>query len=280
MSSELPTPYDYLDYRGFLADWFAAKKAANPRYSYRVFARRAGGKSPSLLHHVIDGRRNLTPSALADFVVALGLRAGEAQFFRLLVELDQAKDADARNAVWERVAATRRFREARRIDVSAFAYLSNWAMPAIRELASRSDFRADAAWVADQLRPRITVGEASKALQQLQDLGYLVQDGDRLVPAEASVATPPEVAGLAVRNYHRGMLARAAESMERFDHEERHLLAVTVGVPDALIPVLKAEATAFLERMMHLCDASADDNDRVVQMNLQIFPLSAGREES
>ena len=48
-----PSPYDYLDYRAFLGAWFEHKKQANPRFSHRMFARMAGQKSPSLLHHVL-----------------------------------------------------------------------------------------------------------------------------------------------------------------------------------------------------------------------------------
>lgn len=276
----LPSPYDYLNFRLYLADWFAAKKEANPRFSHRLFARLAGQKSPSLLHHVIEGRRNLTAQTTEGFVAALSLRTGEAQFFRLLVAFEQAKDAAAREEAWEAISTTRRFLEARRIDRSAFDYLSNWAVPAIRELAVRSDFRPEPEWIADQLRPRITAAEAKRALAILLDLGLLVESEDTLVTAEASVATPPEVAGLAVRNYHQGMLERASESIERFPSADRHLLAVTVGVPEALMPVLKEEANAFLQRMMHLCDASAEDVDRIVQMNLQIFPLTASREDA
>jgi len=281
MSHALPTPYDYLDYRRYLSEWFRAKKEANPRFSHRLFARKAGQKNPSLLHHVIEGRRNLTANTTEAFIQALGLRAREAAFFRALVRLDQAKAADERNAAWEEVSATRRFREARRIDVGAFDYLSSWWLPAIRELARRADFRADPAWLADQLRPRITVKQASAALVTLQELGLLVEDDDgALVAAEATVATPPEISRLAVLNYHQGMLARASESIERFEGSERHLLAVTLGMPASLMPELKAECNAFMERLAHLCDTATADTDRIMQLNLQLFPLTTAREET
>ena len=116
------------------------KKANNPRFSHRLFARLAGQKNPSLLHHVIEGRRNLTRETTESFVRGLGLRAGEAQFFRLLVELDQATHDDERNRAW-RQSARPAAREARPIDREAFEYLSSWTLPAIRELARRSDCR-------------------------------------------------------------------------------------------------------------------------------------------
>lgn len=279
MRDPLPSPYDYLDYRRFLSDWFEAKKRANPKFSHRLFARLCGIKNPSLLHHVIERRRNLTERTLSAFVKGMGLRSGEGSFFGWLVKLDQAKHDDARNRAWEQISATRRFREARRIEHDAFEYLSSWALPAIRELAHRSDFRDDPSWIATQLQPSISVAEARKALDVLERLALLEEEDGVLTPTDASVTTAPEVSRLAVANYYQGVVERAAEAIERFPGRERHLISITVGVPAALMPTLKAEANAFLERMMHLCDASVEDPDRVMQMNLQLFPLTLPRQE-
>ncbi|MEN0068138.1 MAG: TIGR02147 family protein [Myxococcota bacterium] len=274
----LPSPYDFLDYRMFLSAWFKAKKESNSNFSHRLFARRCGIKNPSLLLHVIERRRNLTESTTAAFVKGMGLKPQEAAFFRRLVDLDQAKSTEGRNQAWDQISATRRFREARRIDHDAFEYLSGWTLPAIRELAHRPDFKSDPAWVADQLRPRITVAQARKALDMLVRLGLLIEQENTLAPVDASVTTAPVVSRLAVANYHRDVLARAGEAIDRFPRTERHLIAITVGVPDSLVSVLKDEANRFLERMMHLCDDHDAPPDRVMQMNLQLFPVSTARQ--
>jgi len=273
MASELPSPYAYLDHRAFLGDWFAAKKRANPRYSHRLFARKAE-VSVSLLTHVVQGKRNLTAQTTDGFVDALSLRSGEARFFRLLVAFDAAEDAATRNEVWGEISTTRRFREARGIEGMSFEYLSSWAYPAIRELAAHPRFQADPEWIATTLRPTIRAAEARRALETLKRLGLLVERDGRWVPAEASVATPPELASLAVRNYHHGMIEKGQEAIERFEGPDRHLLAVTVGVPQSLVPKLKEEATAMMQRLMNLCDAEEAPMEQVVQINLQLFPLS------
>lgn len=271
--AKLPTPYDYLDHRAFLREWVEAKKQDNPRYSYRMFSRRAG-TSVSLLHHVIEGKRNLTSATTEAFAKALSLRAGEARFFALLVAFDAAGTADERNQAWQRISTTRRFREARDIERMSFDYLSCWYLPAIRELAALPGFKADAVWIAQQLQPPITAAEASRALTVLLELGLLVEQDGGLVPAEASVATPAEVTSLAVRNYHHGMIGLAQESIERIPGDERHLLAVTVGVPRSLVPRIKEESNRMMQQLMNLCDAAEDASEQVVQINLQVFPLS------
>ena len=151
-SRPLPQVHRYLDFRKFLGDWFTAKKQLNPKFSHRMFARLAGQKSPSLLHHVIRGDRNLTAFTTEAFARAMKLPASEAAFFGLLVKLGQATTDEERNEAWERIAATRRFREARTVEGAGFEYLSHWYYPAIRELALRPDFVADPDWVAERLR--------------------------------------------------------------------------------------------------------------------------------
>ncbi len=236
-----PDIYAYLDYRKYLGDWFDGMKQAYPRYSHRAFARKAGQSSPSLLLSVIEGRRNLTPATTDGFLKALGLDIDGADFFHALVALDQAETQVLRAAAWERVRATKRFREARRLDGDAVQYLSRWYIPAVREFAACAGFRADAGWLATRMRPRVTAEQAQEALDVLFSLGMLAEKDGRVIAAEGSLVTPHEVAGMAALNYHVGMVDRAREALIKTPAKERHFCAVTVSVPVRLIPELKRE---------------------------------------
>lgn len=124
------------------------------------------------------------------------------------------------------------------------------------------------------LRPSITVAQAETALSELMALGLLVEGPEGIGPADASVTTPHEVAGLAAHNYHAGMIHLAQESLTRFRPFERHLTGLTVGIPAELVPRLKQELAGVAERMLDLCDSNNDTVDLVYQINLQAFPLS------
>ncbi|MCO4768697.1 MAG: TIGR02147 family protein [Deltaproteobacteria bacterium] len=269
------TIYGYLDFRRFLADWFEAKKASNPRYSHRLFARKAGHKNPSLLLLVAQGKRNLSPANVQGFVRAMGLSAEESRFFGHLVDLGQASTADEQNEAWQHISASRRFREARSLEGKGFEVISRWYHSALHELARRDDFEADPAWIARSLRPRITRTQAKSALDLLFSLGMLAQtDTGATHPVDVSLATPHEVAGLAARNYHDGMLDLARGSITGSTREERHLCAVTACIPRALVPVLKREFDAFQERILDLCDGADGDREQVYQAHFALFPLS------
>lgn len=278
VSDAPPDLYAYLDYRKFLGDWFAHQKTIRKAFSHRAFVRRTGQRSPSLLSDVIAGRRNLTPAGLEGFLKAMKLTGPEARFFTALVALDQAETPDEKNVAWADVAATLRFRSSRRLEGDGFRYLSTWYVPVVRELANRKDFRDDPTWIAAQIRPRITPKQAGEALELLIEMDLLRREDGTVVIGGGSVVTPHEVASLAVRNYHNGMLDRAKDAITDFPASERHFLAVTVSVPEPLIPILKERLNAVQERVLDECSRSELSGGRVMQFNFNFFPLSTSEE--
>lgn len=270
----LPQPYDYLDYRLFLREWFHAKCTANPRYSHRLFAKRAGVKSPSLLHLVMKGERNLTENTLPGFCKALGL-SGEAKlFFINLVRLQRSKNAKERNAIYQQLRASQHFRTAFALEDAGFEYLSTWYLPAIREMARSNSFRHDPEWVARHLKPRITLPQAAEALATLTRMGLLVPDANGSAKqADGTVVTPHEVTSLAVHNYHQNLIKLGAESLERFSGSERQVGAITVCITPERIESLREEIQQFQERILSMCDQDLE-GDQVIQLNIQLFPLS------
>lgn len=272
--TDLPSIFDHLDHRAFLSAWFEAKCKQNSNYSHRLFARRAGVANPSLLHLVIQGERNLTANTLPGFAAALELDAEGRRHLELLVALDRAKTTAQRSAIFDTIRATKHFRQANALQTASFDYLADWTVPAIRELAGCPGFRYDAAWIAARLQPSITVARATRSLATLEHLGMLVPDGEGgATQQDAAVVTPHEVWGLAVFNYHRAMLERSEHALDAVDAELRHFGAVTVRASPSKLAQLKEEVGAFQERILALCDEDPD-GDRVMQLNLQLFPLS------
>lgn len=269
-----PRIFNYLNYRDYLSDFYDAEKVHNPKFSYRYFSRRAGYSSPNFLQLVIKGKRGLSSESVERFAKALDLGAKEKKFFSYLVEFNQARTAEEKNKAFEKVAASRRFRQARRIDHAMYTYLSRWYFPAIREMTARVDFQEDVEWIATQLLPNIKPSEVKEALEILLELGLVVrQDDGKLSRGEPSLTTGHEVHSLAIGNYHRQMLQRASESIESVPSELRDLGALTVCIEPSSVPEIKQRIHTFREQLLDRCDR--DDTPRVVyQINLQFFPLN------
>ncbi|MCA9620690.1 MAG: TIGR02147 family protein [Myxococcales bacterium] len=274
MAGALPSIYEYVDYRQFLKDHYEARKKQDPKYSFRFFARRAGLSSSNFLKLVMDGKRNLGAATINRFVRALKLSPEEATFFADLVAFDQAETVVERNRAFERVAANRRFRRARRLEGPLFRYLTRWYYPAVRELAGRVDFKEDPTWIAAQLTPKITVVQARSALRTLQELGLLVPDeSGRLVRGDTSLTTGHEVRSVVIPAYHRQMIERAADAIERVAPEQRDVSALTVCIKAQSLAELKHRIHRFREEMLDLCDRETEP-EQVYQLCIQLFPLS------
>ncbi len=274
----LPSVYAYLDYRAFLRDHYAASKEANPNYSFRYFAKRAGYTSSNFLKLVMEGQRNVSAESIERFAKALKLDSSEAAFFTDLVTLAQATTLAERNSAFERVAANRRFLEARRLSGPLFEYLTHWYFPVVRELSARDDFREDPKWVAAQILPQISAEQAAAALASLQQLGLLVRDEKgKLVRGDPSLTTGHEVRSVVVPAYHRQMIERAGAAVDSVPPEERDISALTVCVKESTLSDLKERIRRFRETMLERCDTETGP-ERVYQLNIQLFPLSRSPE--
>lgn len=273
-----PDVFQYLDYRAFLRDYYVDRKTHGRGFSFRAFSRRAGLRSPNYLKLVMDGARNLTPEMAARFAQACGLKGEAASYFLDLVAFNQAQGATERNAAYARLTGFRRYRSAHRLELAHAAYHSTWYVPAIRELAARSGFRDDPEWIARVLRPSITRQEAARALEILLELGLLVRAEDGSVKqGEPLVSTGPQTAGMHITNYHRTMLERASAAIELVPAPERDISSLTLCLGDDGLRRMKERIQRFRRELLEL-SALEDDPRDVVQVNIQLFPLTQADE--
>lgn len=266
--------YGYLDYRAFLKDYYAAKKAGSRAFSYRSFSKRAGVASPNYLKLVIEGKRDLSEKMAERFAKACGLDAEAARYFGILVSFNQAKTQAERGDFYGKLSSFQSYRHAHKLELAHAAYYSDWYMPAIRELAASVHFREAPVWIADQLIPKITALQAQQALETLLELGLLVRSAaGKLVQAHAVLSTGPETRGLHIAAFHRAMSQRAIESIDLVPKPERDISSLTLCVGAKGLSLLKERLQRVRRELLELA-ALEPDPEQVVQLNFQLFPLS------
>jgi uncharacterized protein (TIGR02147 family) len=271
--------FRYRDYRAFLRAYYERNKERRGGYSLRAFSRGTGLRSPNYLKLVMDGDRNLTPSMALRFAEGCGLTGEAAEYFCELVSFNQAQLARERELHFERLTRFSRFRKVHKLDVAQSEYHSEWYIPAIRELVTRPDFKEDPSWIAKTLLPPIAPTQAKRAVDVLLELGLLLRgEAGRLRQAQELLETPAGPLGHHVVQFHRTMMQLAATSLDNVPREEREIASVTLCLSEPQLKQLKGELRAFREHLLQKYQASAE-SARVVQLNLQMFPLSQGVEE-
>jgi len=264
--------FRYRDYREFLAAYYAVKKASG--LSYRSFAKAAGVGAPNYLKLVIEGKRNLSDDMSERFAKACRLNSESTAYFKLLVAFNQARTDERRNELHARLSEFPRFRAAQRLDLAQKEYHSTWYHPAIREMVACPGFVERPTDIARQLWPAITEKQALRALESLLKLGMLERDGTgRLRQSTRAVTTGEQASGLYIRNYHAEMMQRATAAMETVPSQHRFITSLTLSASDATLAEIQRRVDELREDLVALCDADPNPN-RVVQLNLQLFPLS------
>jgi uncharacterized protein (TIGR02147 family) len=270
-----PDVFRFRDYRAFLAAFYEQNKADEYGFSLRAFSKKARLRSSNYFKLVKDGARNLTPPMASRFATACSLRGESADYFCDLVEFNQAKTATERERAYARLSRFKRYRAVYRLDRAQDALHSRWYIPVICELASRKDFQAEPRWIARRLSPRIAPREAAQALAVLQEIGLLQPAPDgQLVRAEPLLQTADGPLGHHVVSFHRSMMERAAEALDRVPREEREIASLTLCLSDVRMRELKQRLERFRAELLQLYGTD-DEATRVVQVNFQMFPMTA-----
>ncbi|MDD9933225.1 MAG: TIGR02147 family protein [Myxococcales bacterium] len=274
MNEQRPNVFEHRDYRGYLRAFYGHRKRAEYGFSLRAFSRQAGLRSSNYLKLVMDGDRNLSPEMAARFAQTCGLRGEAADYFCELVSFNQARSAAERDRAYARIKRFRGYRKVYKLDKAQEAYHSRWYIPAVRELVAARGFREDPRWIARTLRPTISPGEAKHALDVLLELALLERGSDgRLRQCAPLVETPEGPLSHHLVTFHRAMMQRAAEARGAVPRERREIASLPLCLSDAQAAALKLELERFREELLQRYQ-SGGDACRVVQLNLQMFPLS------
>ena len=267
--------YKHISYRTLMEDWFAFKKESNPRFSYRLAARRIKSKSPSFIKDVIKGTKSLNTEQQDKFITLLAVSEEDGEYVRQLYILEHATSSEIKHAAMEKISAMRRMNSTFKIEGESYRYLSRWYCPAVREMSMQPNFRCNPQWIAERLVPKITLEQAQEALQILQDLEMLsFTSPTEYTTSEGSFSTPMQVQGLAVHNYHEQMLSLAKGSVKQFPEQQRHLLGVTVSINKDLVPTLKKELNSMVARVLDVCESDTNPKNHTIQVGIHFFPLT------
>lgn len=265
----------YTDYRAYLRDLVEDRREKGLPCSNRWFAMRAGMQSTSWLTSLLQGRKGLSQASAAKLSKALGHSSLQTRYFAALVEFNQAKGTDERQAGFLKIQAMARLSDPRLVRETQFGYYSHWHHSAIRALLAMAPFRGDYAALGAALCPPISAQEAQKSVKLMLDLGLVEQgrEGDLQVSAPA-ITTGRKASALQVEMFHQQTLRLAMEALDRFPKGEREHSTMTLGIAPELLPLVKDILAEARRRIGELAEAS-ETATRVYQVNMQIFPLSA-----
>ncbi len=272
---EIPSIYLYIDYRQYLSDAYTTMKKRNKSFSFRSFAKLANSSSPNLLQLVSSRKLNLSNTQLSSLARSFKLKRKEEKYFETILAFDHAKTHIEKDKYFQRILFTREYKSIKTIEKKHYDYLSHWYNPVIRELVSASGYPDDPTWIADRIIPTISLPKIKNGIKLLESLALIKrrEDNKGWILTDSTISTPSQVISMAVIKYHQDIIKLARESIERFGPDVRDVRSVTLGLTESGCRELKKRMESFWKEILVFAE-SQKDKDRVMQVNMQLFPLS------
>lgn len=266
--------FEYLDYRQFLLDYYAAQKQSRAGFSLRRFSEKAGFTSSNFLKLVMDGDRNLTEKSLVKFCDALGFNKQEREFFANLVRYNQADSHDDKNLYYKKLLQSKSFSSVKPMEREQYEYYSTWYHAVVRELITSSHFRGEPQKLIAKIHPSISLKELEKSIELLEKLGFIKKnDQDHWEMSQTIVTTGSEPKALVITNYHKDFLALAGTQIEKIPGNMRDISTITLGVDRSMIPELKKRIQNFRSEILKLVSTQTNA-DEVVVLAMQLLPVT------
>jgi uncharacterized protein (TIGR02147 family) len=270
----MPNIFSYINFRTYLTEYYAEKKAENSRFSYRMFSRICSFSSPNFIKLIAEGKRNLSTDGIEKVAKGLKLNKNESRFFTNLVHFNQSSSHEDKKRFYEKLSYFKSFKEIKKIEHEFYRYLSKWLYPVIREMTLLKNFNESPSKIAEQVTGNITEDEVKEAIQMLRDLEFIQPDKrNRLRATDKTIKTDPEVLNVSVKNFHKEMIGKAMDSMDETAQELRDISALTIAVNKKTFLETKKRIQEFRDELNVMLSKSTDV-DAVYQLNFQFFNLT------
>ena len=212
MQRKLPDIFEYVDFRKYLEDYRAARKAYDKGFTHTYICHKLGQRaSRSYFNNVVKGRVALSSTFTDHFIDLLELGVDEAKYFRALVNYNQPSSAHEKEFYFDQLVHLNKTPK-KLIDRNSYAYYKEWYHSTIRALLDIFDFNNDYSMLAKKLLPPITVRQAKQSIVLLQKLGLIyTNECGFLKPTEKSLSAGSAVKDHLIRQYQLKCLEIAKE---------------------------------------------------------------------
>ncbi len=254
-----------------LHELLSERKASNPSYSLRAFARDIG-LSPPQLSNVISGKRGLSEAMVSKVLDRLALDPREQSWFRTSLKAKFCKSSKDRSEAQKKVAVLSADVDTKYLDLDLFKAVSNWYHFALIELIKISTGTKNSVQNFSE-RLGISEDEINLALGRLIRLELISFTKKAYVVNQDTVIADQGIPSEAVKNFHRQILEKSAQAMAFQNPSERYgysaALPVKVKSVDRAKKLIQKFRTDFAREI-----SDHEGGEEIYGLCLQFFKLT------
>ena len=267
---------EYQNYREYMRDFYEERKRSS-LFSWREFSKLAGFASPNFMQLVCEGKSRLSKTGVEKVADAMGLAGADRDYFFAMERFGDARSDSMKLQAFNEMQKIAKENRLRVVDAEAFKYFESWVNPVLRELAPIMP-GAKPLELARQCYPVVSAAEVRHSLDFMCHAEFLKKIGeDAYEQTEKVVTGSTEAIPLALRSMNRQMSKFATEAIDEVPPEKRHITGVTFGISEETYQWLVQKLETLRQQVVAMA-AKEKEYDKVYRLNLQLFPLTKGRE--
>jgi uncharacterized protein (TIGR02147 family) len=252
-----------MDYVRKLEEQFNFRKAHNPIYSLRAYARDLD-LHPSTLSKILKGTRRLPFAVVESVVTRLELSQTEKEHFFTSVLQSRGLRA-LQQTPWPNPPV-----KTLKNDIH-FSIISEWEHYAILNLLKLKDFQSSYQWMSDRIG--ISIFRCKKVIETLLQAELIKQDDQKnFIRNYPKITSSDEVSAHALKIAHQNDLKLAASKIWNTPLSQRDFYSMTMPINVKNLKRAKLLTRSYVKEMEALLETG--ELTEVYQLAVQLFPLS------
>lgn len=270
-----PTPlFVFDDCVDYLQEWYTYAKKFG--LTQKEFVKKAGIGAQAFLSDVLARRKKIGERHIAGIIRALELTGDEAAFFSLLVQKDTIKKPREREKVFRKLAELREKNLSAILDKRILEYFASWKYPVIREyIVNKGLVISPREIVAGLINLHLNSRDVEQTLKKLLKWDMIVLDkktGGYRPQHRKDIISYDLMPHAVVNDVKRTMIETSIHAMETMEKDKRHVSMAIRGLNEKKFKDFCRKIDALRKEFLEL-DIKPDDTDRIVSMNIQMFPV-------
>jgi uncharacterized protein (TIGR02147 family) len=263
----------FTDYRKFIAAWYAAKKQARPKITYRVIADTLGLNSPAHILMILKNKANLSEDRALRLANLMDLNKKETRYFLLMVNYNQHRSPQDKRRFLRKMVRLNSTGTVL-LQPDQFEYYQKWFYAAIHDILSFYPFDGDFTGLAKMVDPPISRREAEKAVGLLERLQFIhKKEGNTYCCAYPGISAYAEGQSLVLGSYAEAMMDQARQALRKYPANERSISWAGFSMSKETFEKVKTETREFRKHIIAMAQADRSP-DRAYHITIQIFPVS------
>ncbi len=269
------TVFEYSNYRDFIKDYCIYKKAISKHFSNRSFAIQAGFNSSGFLTEVIKGKRNLSDNYIGKFITGMKLTGNEAEYFKLLVKLNQT-DLTAERQIFYKQMVQFMPINIRHLKEDHQEYFKRWHHSAIREFLAIRKITDNYQDIVKSFITPFSIDEVKESIELLHRLGLIkrLDENRRWVVTNNSLwSDENDVTPELINNFKKQVIIKGLEIAEVIPSDQRKSTTTTMSISKDSLEIIKKKINDFHREIVEIVEVDTNETD-VYQLNIQFFPYT------